>query len=309
MGQGETGCDVPVGTGRSSRSKLLTSPKLSGGSELVNPAATPSTARARASIWCQNGYDSVVLVPSGRKRRGRAHHAARIKPGIDPLQAKEAVGQQAGAPGRSATRHFGDDERAPDRVRAAARAAAGRRRQEAGGQRTTRKNGGKGCQADEDAAHQRHRTGEGDTPAVECHFGEPRQVGRYNTDQIERELREREPDGSRQERERDTLGEDEPRDALASRAKCDAHGEFMLPGRCAHQHQRGDVGDGEQQHQRHGTSEEPELATRVADDGVPERLRIQARRAVLKPGGPEGKDAHTDSVEVADGLLEASRPP
>ena len=59
-------------------------------------AATPSTASPRLGLAPER-HDSVVLVPHGWKREAEPHHAARIKAGIDPLQAKEAVGQQAGA--------------------------------------------------------------------------------------------------------------------------------------------------------------------------------------------------------------------
>ncbi len=55
--QGARCCAVPEGTGLSSRSKLLTSPKLSGGSEPASPTAvTPSVSAARASARRQKPW-------------------------------------------------------------------------------------------------------------------------------------------------------------------------------------------------------------------------------------------------------------
>ncbi len=142
------------------------SPKLSGGSELVNPAAlTPSTASARASARCQKRSDDAVLVASrdGSERPSPTTPRG-SKPGVDLLEAKEAVGQQSGTEEqREGESKFGDDECATDGVRAATRAAAGRRGKEAGGRRrTTREDGGERSETDQDPAQQRHRCGEGD---------------------------------------------------------------------------------------------------------------------------------------------------
>ena len=78
----------------------------------------------------------------------------------------------------------------------------------------------------------------------------------------------------------------------------------MLASRSAHQHEGGDIGDREEQDERHRASEEANLPAGGTDDGVAERLGRKACRAVLEAGGPDGKDAHADVVEIASSLFE-----
>src|SRR6058998_500900 len=71
--QGARCCAVLAGTGLSSKSKLLTSPKLSGGSEPASPAAfTPSASAACASTRRQN-----VLTSAGVEYRPAGSETAR----------------------------------------------------------------------------------------------------------------------------------------------------------------------------------------------------------------------------------------
>ena len=86
-------------------------------------------------------------------------------------------------------------------------------------------------------------------------------------------------------------------------AECYAYCKFMFPGRRADQHEGGDVGDGEQQHQRHSPSEEPDLLPAVPTIARAAAGERDARRCP-ETGGPDGKDAHADVIQVARGLVE-----
>ena len=59
--------------------------------------------------------------------------------------------------------------------------------------------------------------------------------------------------------EDDVLGHQQAGDPAFARAQHNPHRHLRLPGRGPHQHQRCDVGDREQQHQKHRAGKDPDL--------------------------------------------------
>src|SRR2546427_1172667 len=259
--QGARCCAVPAGRGLSTKAKLLTSPKLSGGSEPASPAAvTPSASAARASTRRQN-----VLTSAGVEYRSAGSETARpytpegSKPGSTRCSRRKLLSKRPAPISSGSASANSDTTSAPRSAPARRPDPPGRSRERRAERRPAGEEGHERYHADEHAGRERCGRGEADTARVERDLAEAWQAGGHQPDGLEGEDGDTQAGDAGDAGERDALGDDQSCEPAPSRTERGAHGQLVLAGGRAHQHERRHRGDRQQPHQPTGTGEQPDL--------------------------------------------------
>ena len=179
---------------------------------------------------------------------------------VRAVRAPEALDEEEGAreedPGE---RHLHAHERLL-RQRAA-EAAAGERHALQRGHEVLRAGGPqRGREAERDAAGERRHHREREDARVDAGRGHRRDreaVGDRRAQQGHGPVRDRDAGGGAEAAEEQALDEELPREPPARGADREANGDLLAPPLAAHEQERGDVGAGDQQHERGGSEQEP----------------------------------------------------
>jgi hypothetical protein len=244
----------------------------------------------------------VILVAVFGQVDAHAQHALRVEAGAGFLQVHEASDQQARAgEQRHCKRHLHDDEHAPRRARRAAAAAAAAAFLEhfvgaLAPQSDNRE------EAEQHAGQQRQRQRERDDAAIEadgetvCCIIQTEQA-----DQLYAPLRNDQSGDAAGQREHQALDQKLAREPAAPGAERGADRQLFLPGRDARQHEIGDVGAGDQQHERDYCLQQQQHRREFADQERVQVLRASSESGTLDEfleAGSVGATGRSDAFDI-----------
>jgi hypothetical protein len=203
--------------------------------------------------------------------RGEFHHQDPLRPEsrIDAVHIPPASDEQAGADeeddGERKLRH---DKRAADST------GGGCARDTsaallAGGTPIAAQGRDRGGQSHQNSREYRDGQGPSEDADIEAHFVQTRQVtGPEGADEANAYHGEQCANQSRNSGEQDAFGEKLSHDSSRTRSKRSANGHLPRPGDATRQRQAGDIGCGDQEHQKHGAAEHPQCQSRLCSDRV-----------------------------------------
>lgn len=130
--------------------------------------------------------------------------------------------------------------------------------------------------AEDERRQERERDREHDDPSVDVdRFGAGQGVARHRQQQLHRPVRQQQAERAADPRENKAFGDELPHHARGAGAECRADRDFALARSGAGQHQVGDVGAADQQHDADRTHQHEDHPAAAADHLVLERPRRQ----------------------------------
>ncbi len=208
-----------------------------------------------------------------RQRQRDERDVIALEPGIHPLQAQEAVGQESGRyeqyQRQRDLRH--DQHRAGPRAPAIAGRPA-----IAGSQHSRRVRAGR-LQRGNEPEHERAGKCDGDGDGRYCHveadlFRAGRAVGQHRHEQGDRPSTGQQPGDPAGQAQDQAFGDQLTNEAPASRSERGSDGELALAARGTGEQQAGHVGARDEQHEADRTKQDEQRAAHVADDALAEWL-------------------------------------